>query len=194
MKRNILKKKKVRVSLTVILLICLMFQGYIWWIPVMTEAKTSDAIIVLGCQLHGEIPSAFLRERTLKAAQLYKQNKGKYIIVSGGQGPGETISEAEGMKRILLQEGIPESSIILEDKSRNTNENIKNSKQILDKMNLKSVIVVSNDFHLRRAKVLCDKNNLSASYSGVFVKQYIFKEVYGAIREMPGIIKDILFN
>lgn len=160
----------------------------------MTKPNNSDAILILGCQLKGETPSGFLTERTLKAAELYKAGKAKYIIASGGKGSGENISEAEGMKRILLKEGIPEEAIILEDKSKNTNENIKNSKKVADDKNFKSLIVVSNSFHLRRAKILCEKNNVSASYSGTFAKRYIGKEIYGTLREMPGIIKDVIFN
>ncbi|GKU26124.1 YdcF family protein [Clostridium folliculivorans] len=185
-------KKRIKMFLSIIIIMCIAVEIFIFWIPLFTSPDKSDAIVVLGCRLRGETPSAFLTARTEEAAELFKNGYGKYIIVSGGKGQGESISEAEGMKRILLSKGIDEDKIIMEDKSTNTAENIKFTSKVMKAKNLNSAVVVSNEFHLRRAQILCKRNKISASYKGVFVKAYVANEIYGAIREIPGIIKDLI--
>ena len=69
--------------------------------------------------------SKLLANRIDKAIKIYNKSKRKPVIIpSGGQGGDETISEAEAMKQYLLEHGIPEEHIILEDKSKNTMENL----------------------------------------------------------------------
>ncbi|MCH5138421.1 YdcF family protein, partial [Clostridiaceae bacterium UIB06] len=114
------------------------------------KPEKSDCIIVLGCQVYRTTPSPFLAWRTEHALKLYKEGYGKYIIVSGGQGPGENISEAEAMKRYLVSKGMEASKILIEDKSASTMANLINSKAIMDKEGLKTAIIVSNKYHLKR--------------------------------------------
>src|SRR5690554_6073468 len=64
--------------------------------------QPSDCIIVLGCMLWDRQPSPILARRLDKGAQLYNDGYGRYIIVSGGQGPGETLAEAEAMEEYLI--------------------------------------------------------------------------------------------
>lgn len=184
-------RKKIIMLLSVIIIFIAAFQVYIWTISVDNTSR-ADAAVVLGCRIKGNEPTPFLLERAKRAADLYKKNKVKYIIVSGGKGSGENLSEAQCMKNILVKEGISEDKILLEDKAKNTRENIKFSNEIIKKNNFNSVIVVSNLFHLRRASILCKKNGVNASYSGTFMKQYKWTEIYGALREMPAIIKDLI--
>lgn len=187
-------KKGLKLVILLITLFIVVFQLFIFYIPLFTEPKKSDVIVILGCRLRGQTPSVFLRARTLKGADLYKQGYGRWIIVSGGRGENEDISEAEGMKRILISEGIPEEKIILEDKSYNTSQNIEYSNKIMKAKGMKTAVIVSNDFHLRRAWILSKKNGIEASFDGVFVWKYFFNEAYGAIREMPAILKDWLLK
>jgi uncharacterized SAM-binding protein YcdF (DUF218 family) len=187
-------KKRLKMIFLAIVIVFVVFQTFIFSLPIFTKPVKSDTIVVLGCRLRGETPSEFLTERTEKAAELYKKGFGNYIIVSGGKGSGEDISEAEGMKRILLSKGIEEDKIIMEDKSTNTSENIKFTSKIMKEKDLNTAVVVSNDFHLRRAWLLCKKNKLSATYKGVFSKENFITEIYGAVREMPAIIKDLILS
>lgn len=188
-----MKKKVIRLVSGLVLFI-LAFQVYIYMLPITTSEKKCSAILVLGCRVRGETPSAFLMERTKHGAELFKKGYGEYIIVSGGKGSGENISEAEAMKRILIEEGIPREKIIEESKSTSTAENLKFSSSIIKEKGFDDILIVSNEFHLRRASILAKKNNIKASYSGVFVKSYGYLEVYGGIREIPAIIKDLIFN
>src|SRR5690606_15628957 len=86
--------------------------------------------LVLGAALWDGRPSPALRERLDLAYQMYREGWVQYLILSGGKGD-EGPSEAEGMKQYLVEKGIPPDRLLLEDKSRNTAENIANSKKIL---------------------------------------------------------------
>lgn len=154
-----------------------------------SKPQKSDCIIVLGCKVYGTIPSPFLSWRLDHAAKLYKEGYGNYIIVSGGQGSGEDISEAESMKRYLLSKGIDTSSVIKEDKSITTMENLSNSKDVMKKNNFKTAVIVSNKYHLRRASLIAKYYKVNASYSGVFVTEYKSHEIAGYLREVPALVK-----
>ncbi|HBT71654.1 MAG TPA: vancomycin resistance protein, partial [Lysinibacillus sp.] len=77
------------------------------------------------------------------------------VIVSGGQGPDEDQTEASVMQEYLEQNGIEATRIIVEDKSTSTYENLVFSKELLPK-DTKKITIVSNDFHLKRAKYLAE--------------------------------------
>jgi len=161
---------------------------------VKAKPKKSDCIIVLGCQVKGTYPSPFLQSRLKEGLRLYKEGYSNYIVVSGGKGPGEDITEAEAMKKFLMGKGIDESVIIMEDKSKNTKENLIYSKDIMKEKGFKNAIVVSNKYHLKRASFMCEELEISASFSGVFVSDRKLTEIKGHIREVPGIIRYLLLK
>lgn len=112
-----------------------------------------DYMIVLGDGLRGEDVSPTLKARLDQAIAYYNLHPKTMIIVSGGQGPDEVISEAEAMRRYLEEMGILRESIIKEDRSTTTLENIAFSKEILmtrEEM-VESVLIVTHDYHLFRA-------------------------------------------
>ncbi|GAA0740980.1 YdcF family protein [Clostridium oceanicum] len=154
-----------------------------------SKPHKSDCVIVLGCSVYGKTPSPFLVERVKEGLKLVKEGYADYIIVSGGKGPGEDISEAEAMKRYLLKKGLKENQIIKEDKSLTTMDNLTNSKKVMNEKGFNSTIIVSNKFHLKRASLMAKKVDLDASYSGVYVKEYESHETYGFLREIPAVIK-----
>ncbi|MEH7118892.1 YdcF family protein [Neobacillus vireti] len=122
--------------------------------------KNADFLIILGARVKGEEPSPVLTSRIDIAARYLKENKNSIVIASGGKGPGETISEAEAIKRELVMQGIKESRILLEDRSTDTYENIKFSKRLIPP-SAKQGIVVTNTFHLYRALSISDYQGLS---------------------------------
>ena len=119
--------------------------------------KQVDYIIILGGRVYGEKPSRSLNERIIAATKYLKEHKDIMVIASGGTGKGEEISEAEAIKRELVKNGIEETRIIKEDKSKNTIENLKFS---LEKINEDravnnekvKVLIVTNGYHLYRSK------------------------------------------
>ncbi|MEH7252628.1 YdcF family protein, partial [Neobacillus niacini] len=115
---------------------------------------------ILGARVKGEVPSLSLQYRIDAAASYMKKNNETIAIASGGQGSGEDITEAEAIKRGLLQHGIDESRILLEDKSTDTVENIRYSKILIPK-HLHTGLLVTNDFHLYRAKSIARDQGLN---------------------------------
>lgn len=144
----------------------------------------SDCIIVLGCQVYGTVPSPFLRSRLDEGCRLYNEGYGNYIIVSGGKGTGEKISEAQAMKDYLVLKGIPPEKIIIEDKSTSTLENIIFSKEKMNERGFISAVIVSNKYHLKRSSIIARKAGIEGSCSGVFVEQYKSHELAGFLREI----------
>ncbi len=129
-----------------------------------SSAKPSrpTTLIVLGCKVNGDIPSLSLQKRIDAAAEYLLRNPSVQVVVSGGQGPDEWISEAEAMKRGLLEKGIDSTRIILEDKSTSTSENLSFSKKLLLEKGLSAdVIIVTEGYHMLRAQTLAKRAGLT---------------------------------
>lgn len=179
-------------TLATVILIFAVTEASIIIFGIFSKPKKSDCIIVLGCAVYGDFPSPFFRERLNRAFELYKKGYARYIIVCGAKGPGENISEAEAGKRYLVEMGVLPELILKEDKSFSTYENLLYSKKIMNKKGFKSAIIVSNMFHLRRASLIAKKLKMNASFSGVYVKQYLHEEYYGFVRESVAMWYEIL--
>ncbi|WP_088838972.1 YdcF family protein [Listeria sp. ILCC792] len=131
-----------------------------------------DFIIVLGSGLIGDKVPPLLASRLDKAISFYKkqlEKKGKQatMIVSGGQGEDELTSEANAMRLYLLEKGIPEDYIMMEDKSVNTLQNMRFSKAKMDAILPKyNSIFTTNNFHLFRAGLYAKKAGLKSQGIG----------------------------
>ena len=183
------KLKVVKYLLIVFILVIILMEVDIITFGLRSKPIKSDCIIILGCSVYGKAPSPFLQERLMKGIKLFREGYAEHIIVSGGKGPGEDISEAEAMKKFILSKGLKEENIIIEDKSKTTMENLTFSKEKMKERNFNSAIIVSNKYHLKRVSLMIKKLKMDASYSGVFLKQYKSLEIKGFIREIPGVIK-----
>ncbi|MDR9854059.1 YdcF family protein [Paenibacillus sp. VCA1] len=153
--------KRVLTAITVLVIAGLLWCGYVWW--KMDHAASSalneprDVGIVLGASMWGDAPSPGLKERLDEALILYKEKKFGVMIVSGGlDKPGNKYTEAEGMRNYLVQQGVPESAIILENKARSTYENLLFSKQIMKDRGFKSAVIVTHQYHGMRSKDIAD--------------------------------------
>ena len=130
------------------------------------SALTADAVIVLGAGVNGETPSLMLQSRIDAAARYLTLHPGVPAVLSGGQGAGERISEAECMRRGLTARGIEESRLLLEERSTSTAENFAFSKETLRQAGIDPetavVAVVTNDFHCFRAHLIAGREGLTA--------------------------------
>jgi uncharacterized SAM-binding protein YcdF (DUF218 family) len=144
----------------------------------------ADYIIVLGAQVMGDVPSAKLRNRIEVAIDYLKDNPNTIAFLSGGQGSGENISEAQAMYTEMTRAGISDSRLILEDKSTSTVENISFTKALMSP-DLKKGIVVTNDFHIFRAIKTAQKQGLDVS--GLSAKTPKSVEMASNIREYMAI-------
>lgn len=151
-------------------------------------------VIVLGCGIRGDTVSVGLAKRLNKAVQYHEKNPEAVIIVSGGQGPQETISEALAMKNYLAKKGIPEDKIIMEDKSTSTITNFKYSHEIMNEMGLPqdSVVFITNAYHIYRGSVYAEKEGLKVNHLGTDIKWYTVPMNY--MREMLAVIKMWVFD
>lgn len=162
------------------------------------DTNDVDYMIILGARLYGEVPSPALYERLKVAGEyLYNDTSLKVIkvIASGGQGPDEYISEAEAMKRYLINNGIDENRVIIEDKSTSTFENISNSLNIIkeiDDLENPRVLLVTNKFHIFRSKLLA--NRLGAKAYGLPAEVPATIVVPQYIREYFAVIKSFIFD
>lgn len=111
-------------------------------------------VVVLGAGVYGETPSITLEHRLEGAVRYLNDNPEAKAVVSGGQGEGEDISEAECMRRYLTAHGIAAERILMEDMSTSTKENLAFSKAVIkaDGGDVSSVAIVSSGYHLYRAR------------------------------------------
>lgn len=149
-----------------------------------------DYIIVLGAKVNKSGPSSILAARLNVAIRYLENNEDTLVIVSGGQGYNEPFSEAEGMRDYLVEKGISEERIILEPNSLNTNENIKNSMEIIGNNDAKVGIATSN-FHVYRACKIAKKQGLN-NVSGIAGNVVPFYMPQNMFREFFGVVKDTL--
>lgn len=154
--------------------------------------ENSDYVIVLGAQVRGTVLSRALKNRLDTAYEYLIQNEGSKVIVSGGQGPGEEISEAYAMSQYLLERGIHKDRIILEDKSTNTYENLKFSKGLIEDTSLE-VVIVTNDFHVFRSLSIAKKQGFTKVHGlGAPSDDMLIVSYY--VREFFAVVKDIIFG
>ncbi len=129
-------------------------------------ARRADAIIVLGSAVwSGERPGPSLAARTRHAIALYKAGYASHLIFSGGLGRFPP-SEAEAMRRLATSAGVPADAIVLEDQSHSTEENLANSKTLMDAHGWHSALIVSDPFHLLRAETMAYDLGIEAYGSG----------------------------
>jgi uncharacterized SAM-binding protein YcdF (DUF218 family) len=157
------------------------------------ETNKPDYIVVLGAGIRGVEPSHALYKRLEKSLDLINTYKDIKVVVSGGQGPGESIPEAEAMKRYLVSNGVSPERIIKEEKSTNTFENLKFTKAIIDPDNKNvSITIVTSNFHILRSKLLASRFGfVSYGYSSKILPQLI--PTY-FVREYIALLKSFIFD
>jgi len=181
----------VNVVVILILTSVIIVEGAIIKEGTVKNTSITDYILVLGAGLWGDVPSDTLTRRLDGAIELSKVNDNSVIVVSGGQGFGETVTEAEAMERYLVSKGLDKNRIVKEESATNTSENIIFSKEIMDsKWTSKEkykVTIITNNFHCFRAKFLSKRAGINSVTYSVDVQKAI-KPAY-FIREYFGVIK-----
>ena len=151
-----------------------------------------SAVIVLGAGVNGETPSLTLRTRIDAAAAYLEEHPDVPVVLSGGQGPGEAITEAECMRRALVRRGVDESRLYPEERSTSTQENLRYSRAILEELGVdpaRRVAIVTSDFHLCRARLMWGGDTAavpahlpSALYFQCLTVNYFIREAFGLAR------------
>ena len=156
-----------------------------------------QTMLILGCKVQSWGPSILLTDRLDEALGYLADHPDMQVVVSGGQGHDEPSTEARAMADYLMEHGVKEENILLEEQSANTHENFILSKELMERENIdpdQGVLVVSNGFHLTRARLLAERSgyqNIStlaapSSHAPSRVKMYI--------REPLALVKSALFD
>ena len=119
---------------------------------VRDEAKVSDAIIVLGAAQYNGRPSKILKARLDHALELYNRGFAKSIITTGGYGPDPNYSEAQVATEYLMKHGVNLLNIVTEQASLTTHDSIRAATILMKSKEWKTVVVVSDGFHLYRLR------------------------------------------
>jgi len=127
------------------------------------EPGPADCVIVLGARVmpNGSLSTALLR-RVEKALEVYEAGLAPAIIVCGAQGSDEPVDEATAMKEYLVSRGVPEEDVFADPDSRNTRENLANARAIMRENGMESAIVVTNAYHVARAKAIAGDLGIQA--------------------------------
>ena len=158
-----------------------------------------DYMIILGCGIKDDgTPMPLLKERidralTFRNEQLEKTGKDLKFVVSGGQGDDEVVSEATSMKLYLMKQGIEEANIIKEDKSVNTYENMKFSKEKIEETGNKGNVAFSTtNYHVFRGGLHARSVDMRAQGIGAKTKWYFWPNA--AVREFVGLLSGNRFK
>ena len=158
-----------------------------------------QVMVILGCQVKPWGPSVLLQDRLDKALDYLADHPDLIVVVSGGQGPDEHISEAQCMYDYLTEHGVDGAQILLEDQSHNTVENLRYTVDLLTEEGYDptvDVVVVSNGFHLTRVRMLWNRvcggdynlSTLAAPSSHVPSRLKMY------IREPLALVKSFVFD
>lgn len=144
----------------------------------------ADVAVILGNKVNQDgTLSERLEKRLETGVELYKNHRGKRIIVSGGLGK-EGFYEGSKMKEYLISKSIPDSVIIVDNKGDNTRLTVENTIGIQKKYHFKSIIIVSQYFHVTRTKKLF-RNKGFEDVNSVSPRYFEWRDFYSILREFP---------
>lgn len=160
-----------------------------------TASGDEDVVIVLGAGIIGRQLGRNIKVRLDKALEYHRMNPDALIVVTGGQGRYEDITEAQAMYEYLAENGVPEQSIIREERATNTFENFTFSKELIEERfgTGYSAVFITNDYHAFRASLIAKYCGFSdiGHFCG---RTPVLLLVPCTLREMLGIAKHFLLE
>lgn len=136
------------------------------------EDRKCDVAIVLGAAANDNGVSEVYKQRLNHAVELYQNSDVAKIIVTGGVGKGNTMSDASMARKYLVSVGVPDDVILEEDKSTITQENLENAKRIMDECGYQDALIVSDPLHMKRAMLLAKDAGIDAYSSPTGTSAY----------------------
>ncbi|GAA2978601.1 YdcF family protein [Actinokineospora diospyrosa] len=147
----------------------------------------ADAIIVLGAGLRGDKVPPLLRARLDRAVQCREHGADAVVVVSGGRGADELVSEAEAMSGYLLERGVPSDRVVLEDQATTTEQNLLYSTALLTEQgHTGKTVVVTNNYHVFRTAVLSRRLRLRLTVVGARTASYFVPSAF--LREFVALL------
>ncbi|MEP6928356.1 MAG: YdcF family protein [Flavobacterium sp.] len=173
---------------SLITLFIMWFLGHVLYIVIdgLTDTlKKADIAVILGNKVNDDGTLSERLEKRLECGlKLYRDNRIKKIIVSGGLG-SEGYYEGDKMKEYLILNKVPESVIIVDNFGNNTRATVDNTLKLKDSLHFVSVIVVSQYFHVTRTKMLFKKRGFP-NVTSICPKYFEFRDLYSILREFTG--------
>lgn len=152
------------------------------------QKHQSDVAIVLGAATSKGEVSPVYEERINHGVDLYREGYIDKLIVTGGKGARNDESDAYAAKKYAILQGIPESDILTEDTSTITQENLENSKAIMDQNKYSTAIIVSDPLHMRRAMLLAKDAGINAYSSPTPTSKYVSLKT-----QIPFLVREVFF-
>lgn len=156
----------------VIILFLAYIVGSIFYFSTVDQKKTADTAIILGAAAWYKRPSPVFEERIRHGLWLYQNGYVKKLIMTGGKSLRAPYSEAYVARRFALKKHIPADVLLIEEDSHNTRENLKNAKQLMQAHGLRSAIIVSDPFHMKRAMSIANDLDIEAYSSPTPTTRY----------------------
>ena len=155
----------------------------------MSDDGPADAAIVLGAAVRTTGPSPVYVERINHAVELYRSGAVKYLIMTGGRGLGERMTEAEAGREQAIAAGVPANAILTETESRDTKQNLDNVKPIVAEHGFDRVLIVSDPLHMMRAMQIAADAGLHAAPSPTPTTRF-----RTLISQVPMLIRETYYN
>ncbi|MCU0511632.1 MAG: YdcF family protein [Anaerolineae bacterium] len=150
------------------LVFCVCLMAWVYAYGRAGRPQPADVIIVLGAGLRADgSPGFALTRRAEHAADLWRQGYAPRLICTGAQAYRRPRSEAAACAEILRRQGVPETAIVLETRSRSTQENALYARQVMQSQGWQTAIIVTDSYHLFRAHLIFQREGLTFSESGV---------------------------
>ncbi len=125
-----------------------------------STAGPADAIVVMGAAQYDGRPSPQLAARLDEVVRLWPDGYADVVVVTGGSKPGDRFTEAEASQRYLIERGVPEAAIVLENEGTNTQQSLESVAEILARDGRSSVIIVTDPFHSLRSRLIAEELDL----------------------------------
>lgn len=193
--KNTILRRMFKVVLSIFLISFILIEGFIMLSARSQNNVKVSYVVILGAGLRGNLITYTLKYRLDKGIEYLNKNPETKVVVTGGQGLGETITEAEAMKSYLLKNGISEDRIIEENKATSTLENFKYTSELLKHQQNQEkikIMIITSDFHMFRSKILAKRNGFIPYGITSNTYKYILPNCY--IREYFAVIKSLLFD
>lgn len=189
----------VRALMAAVLVVVLAMGALLGWVIVNNNTRISgqpQTLVVLGANLWNHEPSPILMERLEVAADYLNQHPETNVVVTGGMGDDEPVSEASCMARVLEERGVDGSRILLEEAATNTYENLKLTRALLEQRGLSTdnLLVVSSSAHLARVRLLAGRNELNVSTLSAPLPGGRLYQTYFYLREGAALVKSFLMD
>lgn len=137
----------------------------VWSTGRSDEARSVDAIVVMGAAQYDGRPSLQLQARLDHVVELWSQGLSDTVVVTGGNQPGDRFTEADVSAEYLIERGVPDGAIVREAVGRSTYESLEGVAELLTPLGKRSVLIVSDPFHLLRSKLSAEELGLVAYVS-----------------------------